>query len=612
LPETESRTKSLKRGAKLRLNEGIYSLSARPIEITATNEKSEQEKLLDVMVKYGNNPDGIPSLLFAAKKGDLEAVKLLLAHGADIHTRDAQGHTILKWALLSKDLNLVRFVLDQGADVNASGASGSFEALIVTTIDDPDIFDLLVERGVNFEKAQDNFGGICGGEEMLIPYCIRYNSDKLLRHLIQEGYRADSQIIWHAFGQERCLNDKLYKHSLGNFNYLLKTGILNPSTQLTPNSRAIYAFGELPVSFLQSCIDQKFNISLPLYSVSVTADYVEKLRLLIKNGAQVNAKDPGGRTALWQAVGSGNKEAVRLLLENGAQVNEKDRDGRTALWYANVEATRLLLENGAQVNEKDRDGRTVLLYTARFEQATTDSLEKLRLLIKNGSQVNAKDHDGRTALHYANAHTARLLLENGAQVNEKDRDGRTALLYTASFEQATTDSLEKLRLLIKNGSQVDAKDNNGCTAFYCVSIYGSVEAMRLLLENGAQVNAKDNCGFTALWNANVEKTRLLLQNGAQVNEKDSNGRTAFWNAVGRRDEEKAKLLLEYGTEVNAKDNSGQTALWEAVRNRFEEMVTFLLVHGADPNLNDNSNHTPIQCTSDEEMKKLLRQFGAKG
>jgi len=71
------------------------------------------------MIKYGNNSDGIPALLYAAKKGDQEAVKLLLAHGADIHTKDAFGASILKYALLSKDKDVVKFVLDEGADVNA-------------------------------------------------------------------------------------------------------------------------------------------------------------------------------------------------------------------------------------------------------------------------------------------------------------------------------------------------------------------------------------------------------------------------------------------------------------------------------------------------------------
>jgi ankyrin repeat protein len=84
LPETESRTKSLKRGAKLRLNETTYYSTVRTLEVPTPKADNDQAKLLDIMIKYGNNPDGIPALLYAAKKGDQEAVKLLLAHGADI------------------------------------------------------------------------------------------------------------------------------------------------------------------------------------------------------------------------------------------------------------------------------------------------------------------------------------------------------------------------------------------------------------------------------------------------------------------------------------------------------------------------------------------------
>jgi hypothetical protein len=147
--------------------------------------------------------------------------------------------------------------------VNAQGASTSFEALIVTTIDDPDIFDLLVERGVNFEKAQDNFGGICGGEEMLIPYCIRYNSGKLLRHLIKKEYWSTPKLLWVAFichdQIDKIYPDISHKQRLGNFNYLLKTGILNPTTQ---SEWANNVLDQLPISFRQSCIEHKFNISL--------------------------------------------------------------------------------------------------------------------------------------------------------------------------------------------------------------------------------------------------------------------------------------------------------------------------------------------------------------
>jgi ankyrin repeat protein len=59
----------------------------------------------------------------------------------------------------------------------------------------------------------------------------------------------------------------------------------------------------------------------------------EVVSLLLQNGADVNAKDVTGRTALISAAtGFGpNLEVVFLLLENGADVNAKNNDGKTAL-----------------------------------------------------------------------------------------------------------------------------------------------------------------------------------------------------------------------------------------------------------------------------------------
>ena len=49
-----------------------------------------------------------------------------------------------------------------------------------------------------------------------------------------------------------------------------------------------------------------------------------------------------------------NMEVMKLLLENGADVNARDKDERTALMFAkNAEMAKLLLENGADANAKD-------------------------------------------------------------------------------------------------------------------------------------------------------------------------------------------------------------------------------------------------------------------
>ena len=53
---------------------------------------------------------------------------------------------------------------------------------------------------------------------------------------------------------------------------------------------------------------------------------IKKVQALVKNGADVNAKDNYGMTAFMWTVLKGNKEISELLLKNGANVNTEDND----------------------------------------------------------------------------------------------------------------------------------------------------------------------------------------------------------------------------------------------------------------------------------------------
>jgi ankyrin repeat protein len=95
----------------------------------------------------------------------------------------------------------------------------------------------------------------------------------------------------------------------------------------------------------------------------------------VARGADVSCQGTNGLTPLLQTVSgavrpldSRQRECVAFLLERGADVDAKDRDGRTALMYAtrvgDLETVRLLVKAGAFILERDRFHKTALLYAA--------------------------------------------------------------------------------------------------------------------------------------------------------------------------------------------------------------------------------------------------------
>jgi ankyrin repeat protein len=124
----------------------------------------------------------------------------------------------------------------------------------------------------------------------------------------------------------------------------------------------------------------------------------DSVQFLLDSGVGVNSRDPGpGLTALASAVESGSFENAGLLLRKGADADARDKSGRTALWYAaNSENTgfiTLLLEHGADVNARDNEGRTPLMHAADL-CFTWD----VRALLNAGADPTIQDKHGRTAL----------------------------------------------------------------------------------------------------------------------------------------------------------------------------------------------------------------------
>jgi ankyrin repeat protein len=100
--------------------------------------------------------------------------------------------------------------------------------------------------------------------------------------------------------------------------------------------------------------------------LAAAAGQVDTVRLLIDNGADLNAKNDDGSTALMVAALKGHLEIVRTLLAAGADVSVQDLDQDSALKLAvengHAELVKILLEQGAYYQLKN--GRTPLMGAA--------------------------------------------------------------------------------------------------------------------------------------------------------------------------------------------------------------------------------------------------------
>ncbi|HKW98437.1 MAG TPA: ankyrin repeat domain-containing protein [Bryobacteraceae bacterium] len=83
----------------------------------AARVKALLEQGVDVNTK---SPYGATGLFFAADRGNLEILKLLLDHGADVNVKDTfYGATALTWASMKEHVDVIRLLLDKGAKAGA-------------------------------------------------------------------------------------------------------------------------------------------------------------------------------------------------------------------------------------------------------------------------------------------------------------------------------------------------------------------------------------------------------------------------------------------------------------------------------------------------------------
>ena len=269
------------------------------------------------------------------------------------------------------------------------------------------------------------------------------------------------------------------------------------------------------------------------------ADDIAMLKTWVDRGASWPEEAPStaADTPLMRAALNGSAAEMRALIDTGADVNARNGAGATALMWAvtDAEKVRLLLDKGADVRARSEDGRTAL-HIAVMRSGASDVI---RQLLAHGASATEKGAGALPIDIAANAGdpaTLDLLLQAGAVPTE----GAAA---NASFVECV-DCIEVLR---QHG--LDAK-RLGPALGVAIGM-GGVNVVEYLLKSGAPLDASPFPmwpDYTALMIAAysdrdpMAKVKLLLGAGADPSGKTSNGETAASLAGKRGDRDVAQLL----------------------------------------------------------------------
>ena len=337
------------------------------------------------------------------------------------------------------------------------------------------------------------------------------------------------------------------------------------------------------------------------------------LEILVLGGADINAKAADGWTPLAEAVRNGDFASAEYLLWRGANPNPAGVPiEKLPVSLAHIgqkpEMIRLFQGDAGQKNES----------TQRFtHRKIEDALIAANLngvidAINGGWKVNEVDADGRSALHRAvedrRTELVNLLVLAGADPNLADKKGRTPLM--AALTEVGWRHERMAANLLLGGADPSLAAGNGETALVVAARTGYDWAILLLAAAGADPAQQTPRGSLANYVTHPPTLGILQRFGVVRDSmaesfKDHSPAASLIEAAKRGDVVEVTRLLDAGVPPDAiiAKNDQRTALnWAANNNSFD-VVDLLIARGA--NINRQS-----EVTREHLLHSLAGRFQA--
>lgn len=447
---------------------------------------------LDVLLPLQKDPVLWDKYLWdAVYAGKAKAADFWINEGADV---DRYYHWLYDYMYITNrrplmvsavqgNLELSKILLFHGADVNKPDVSKKTPLFFAAESGNLELVKLLVEQGADIRA-------------------VDYRNKNVLMHAAYHGrYNIVEYLLSKDF-QINATDD--YK----------RTALMMPS---------MYYFDEM--------VENRSFIELEESAYQTT-------KLLVEKGANVNAKDFEGMTALMFAVSNGYLKVVKLLLEHGANLEQKNDFGDTAATFFNTYYSNSYGEYAEQIDQEMKSllnikqGNEYVILTPKRRYQMFKDEDLLNALSKNDIREVRKAIDAGASfyldwepeymgsiLHRAlewgvSLPILQLLVEKGAFVNDVNHNRTTALMRAAM-----ANDLNAARFFIKRGADVNLKNRYGNTALIFAAKEGNVKMIDLLLSHGANINVIANHATAldmAQNNSRTDAVKFLKSKGGKT------------------------------------------------------------------------------------------------
>lgn len=411
----------------------------------------------DAVLRSVWGSDGCMPIHLAAKKGFVDVVDFMLAHGCTMEDRDKdpkRAGAVLHYAAWGGALELVRYLLSRGADAGLTDVVGNTPILYSIYGGSRACCEEFMRRGRSLRECNAKHHSAvlqasCGGHLELVRWLL----DDHGHSLAERDLDGNTALLFAAWGGHRELME-----------FLLRRG--EDINQANNNGHNV---------LLSAANGGRTHI-------------VEWL--LSAYGFDIEAKNHNNDTALLLACYGGHLALVKRLLELGA-TRTRNACGFTPLLSAangsQLAMCAWLLENGSSLDEVDHDH-----YDALILASCSGSIELVKFFIERGANPNSRNSNGDGALllasYCSHAPLVAWLLDNGhSSLDEVNHTRMNALISAANGG-----ALDVLHLLLDRmkGQGLEATDEGGYTPLLLAAQRGHLACVQALAGYGANVRAQ--------------------------------------------------------------------------------------------------------------------------